>query len=391
MTKLTNEVKSELTDHILPFWTRLMDKENGGIYGVIDYNLNIEKQAPKGGIVTSRFLWTYSAAYRVTKDEKYLEVANNVYDFLVNKIYDSEFKGLYWLVDYQGNPVDTRKHVYTQSFGIYALSEYYRATKKQEALDMAQNLYRLIEENGFNQVNNAYKEEFDREWNEIPNEMLSENGVMADITMNTHIHVLEAYTTLYKAWPDEGLKGRLENLLTILYEKIYNKETKFLGVFFDKKWNSILDIKSFGHDIEASWLIDETLKAIGLEKSEYVQMVIDIAYNIADYAIQEDGSLINEQVDEELDKTRVWWVQAEAIVGFLNAYQRTHDERFLRLVDHLWEYIKENIIDDRENGEWYWSVEADGTPTPKNIGDPWKASYHNGRFCLEIMERLGAE
>lgn len=391
MTKLINEVKSELTDHILPFWSKLVDRESGGIYGVVDYELNIDKQAPKGGIVTSRFLWTYSAAYRVTKDEKYLEVANSIYDFLVNKVYDSEFKGLYWLVDYQGNPVDTRKHVYAQSFGVYALSEYYRATQKPEALEMALNLYRLIEENGFNQENNAYKEEFDREWNEIPNEMLSENGVMADITMNTHIHVLEAYTTLYKAWPDQKLKGRLENLLAILYEKIYNRKTKFLGVFFDKEWNSLLNIKSFGHDIETSWLIDETLKAIGLEKPEYVQMVIDIAYNIADYAIQEDGSLINEQVDEELDKTRVWWVQAEAIVGFLNAYQRTNDERFLRLVEHLWEYIKAHIIDDRENGEWYWSIEPDGTPTKKNIGDPWKASYHNGRFCLEMMERLGAE
>ena len=368
---------------------RLVDKENGGIFGVVDNDLNIDKTADKGGIVTSRFLWTFSAAYRVTNNERYLAVANHLYDFLVNNVYDHEYKGLYWLVDYQGNPKDTRKHVYTQSFGIYALSEYYRATNKPEALEMAKDLYHLIEEKGFNPDNNAYKEEFDREWNEIPNEMLSENGVMADITMNTHIHILEAYTTFYKAWPNEGLKGRLENLLQILFEKIYDQESKFLGVFFDKNWNSLLDIKSFGHDIEASWLIDETLKAIDSEKPEYVQMVIDIAYNIADYAMQEDGSLINEQVGDVVDKTRVWWVQAEACVGFMNAYQRTKDEKFLTLVNQLWEYVKNNLVDKRENGEWYWSIEADGTPTTKrNIGDPWKASYHNGRFCLEIMERV---
>ena len=389
MLKLKKEIAQELTEHILPFWMRLVDKENGGIFGVVDNDLNIDKTADKGGIVTSRFLWTFSAAYRVTNNERYLAVANHLYDFLVNNVYDHEYKGLYWLVDYQGNPKDTRKHVYTQSFGIYALSEYYRATNKPEALEMAKDLYHLIEEKGFNPDNNAYKEEFDREWNEIPNEMLSENGVMADITMNTHIHILEAYTTFYKALPNEGLKGRLENLLQILFEKIYDQESKFLGVFFDKNWNSLLDIKSFGHDIEASWLIDETLKAIDSEKPEYVQMVIDIAYNIADYAMQEDGSLINEQVGDVVDKTRVWWVQAEACVGFMNAYQRTKDEKFLTLVNQLWEYVKNNLVDKRENGEWYWSIEADGTPTTKrNIGDPWKASYHNGRFCLEIMERV---
>ena len=391
MNKLREEVTRELTQHILPFWTKLVDKENGGFYGVVDYDLNVDKKADKGGIVASRFLWTYSAAYRVTRDEKYLAIADHLYDFLVKKLYDQEYNGLYWMVDFKGNPKDTRKHVYTQSFGIYAFSEYYRATNHLEALEMAKKLYFLIEENGFNTENNAYKEEFNREWIEIPNEMLSENGVMADITMNTHIHVLEAYTTLYKAWPNEGLKARLENLLQILFDKIYDQDSKFLGVFFDKNWKNLLAIKSFGHDIEASWLIDETLKAIGSEKPEYVQMVMDIAHNIADYAMQEDGSLINEQVDDEVDQTRVWWVQAEAAVGFMNAYQRSNDEKFLTLATNLWNYIKNNIIDSRENGEWYWSIEPDGTPSVRNIGDPWKASYHNGRFCLEIIERVAAE
>ncbi|MBB5325715.1 mannobiose 2-epimerase [Anoxybacillus tepidamans] len=388
MLTLVREVENELFEHILPFWEKLVDYEYGGIYGKVDFDLRVDQQADKGGIVTSRFLWTFSSAYRVTRNEKYLQIANHLYQFLVENIYDDEYDGLYWLVNYKGEPKDTRKHVYTQSFGIYALSEYYRAKNDENALKLAKNLYFLIENKGFDPKNNAYKEEFDREWNEMPNEMLSENGVLADITMNTHIHVLEAYTNLYKVWSNEQLKERIENLLHILYHNIYDQNSKFLGVFFDKNWNSLIDMKSFGHDIEASWLIDEALKTIGLEKEEYVQMVIDIAYNIAHTAIQADGSLINEQVDDKIDTSRVWWVQAEAMVGFLNAYERTKDVKFLELVKNLWEYTKKYIIDHRDNGEWYWSVDENGIPSKKNICDPWKASYHNGRFCLEVIERM---
>lgn len=388
MNKLKNEVHIELTERILPFWMKLTDEKYGGIFGQVDYDLHVDEKADKGGIVTARFLWTFSAAYRVTGNEAYLKTAQHLYHFLKERVYDEEFAGLYWLVDYKGNPKDTRKHVYTQSFGVYALSEYFRASKDEDALELAKKLFFLIEDKGFDHDANAYREEFDREWNEVPNEMLSENGLLADITMNTHIHVLEAYTTLYKVWPTEQVKERITNLLHILHEKIYNNETKFLGVFFDKEWNSLIDLKSFGHDIEASWLIDEAIKAIGIENPAFDQMVLDIAYNIAGCAIEEDGSLINEQAGNELDRTRIWWVQAEAIVGFYNAYERTKDEKFLTLAEGLWQYIKNHIIDSRENGEWLWAVDPEGAPLNFNVGDPWKASYHNGRFCLEIMERV---
>ncbi|MBS4219274.1 AGE family epimerase/isomerase [Bacillus sp. FJAT-49711] len=388
MKQLKNEVAIELTEHILPFWLRLLDPEYGGMYGLVDYDLNLDKNADKGGIVTARFLWTFSAAYRETGRQEYLDAATMLFRFLKEKVYDHEFAGLYWLVDYKGNPKDARKHIYTQSFGVYSCSEYYLASKDEEAIELAKTLYYLIEENGFNRENNAYREEFDREWNEQPNQMLSDNELLADITMNTHIHVLEAYTTLYKAWPAPELKERIENLLHILHKNIYLQESKFLGVFFDKSWNNLIDLKSFGHDIEASWLIDEAIKTIGIHHPKYNQMVIDIAYNIADCAIEEDGSLINEQVNDEIDRTRVWWVQAEAAVGFYNAYERTGDEKFLKLVNGLWNYIKNNIIDQRENGEWYWAVDPEGIPEIMNIVDPWKASYHNSRFCLEFMKRV---
>ncbi|WP_068619886.1 AGE family epimerase/isomerase [Paenibacillus tuaregi] len=388
MQTLKTEVSRELHEHILPFWSALKDDTYGGFYGEVNYGLQTDQEADKGGIAASRILWAFSSAYVVTKQEKYLPYATHAYKFLKDKVIDHEFRGLYWMVDYQGNPKDTRKHVYTQSFGIYALSEYYKASGDAEALDLAKQLFHLVEELGFDAEINAYKEEFDRHWKETPNEMLSENGVIADITMNTHIHVLEAYTNLFTVWPDSKVRSALENLLEILYSKVYNAETKFLGVFFDSKWNSLLDLKSFGHDIEASWLMDQTLRTLKLDKPEYVQMVIDIAYNIADHAMLEDGSMMNEQEGDHLDKTRVWWVQAEAIVGFYNAYERTQDSRFLKLADQLWSYIKNNLVDKRNGGEWYWSIEPDGTPTAREINGAWKCPYHNSRFCLEIIERV---
>src|SRR5699024_9403387 len=241
---------------------------------------------------TARFLWTFSAAYRVTKKKEYLDCAKHLYVFLRDHLYDYTHKGIYWLVDYQGKPKDTTKHVYAQSFAIYGLSEFYRITQSSEALELAEDIYQLIEEKGYDKENKAYLEEFDRFWNPVTNERLSENGVMAEITMNTHIHVLEAYTTFYKAKPNSDLKQRLIDLLEVHYEKIYDEKSKFLGVFFDKEWNSLVNMKSFGHDIEASWLMDETIQAIGLDNEKYNKMVLDIAYNIADYAMQEDGSLI---------------------------------------------------------------------------------------------------
>lgn len=388
MDILKREVTKELTEHILPFWMGLIDKENGGFFGEIDFELKVNLEADKGGIAAARHLWTFSAAYRITSNEEYLRTATHAYNFIVEKLFDQKYEGLYWMLDHEGNPIDTRKHVYTQAFGIYALSEYYRVTQNEEALDLAKKLYYLIEQKGYNPKNNAYMEEFDRKWNKVPNEMLSENGVIAEITMNTHIHVIEAYTNLYKIWPENELKKRLENLLNIHYEDIYDNDTKSLGVFFDDNWNSILDIKSFGHDIEASWLIDETIKTIENNKPEYSEMVIDIAYEIADYAIQEDGSLINEEVNGHLDQTRIWWVQAEAMVGFINAHERTKDDKFLILAKNLWSYTKKHIIDNRQKGEWFWSVDKDGVVTERSIGEPWKASYHNGRFCLEIIERM---
>ena len=293
------------------------------------------------------------------KNEEYKKAATHAYEFLRDKLIDKEFKGVYWMVDYLGNPIDTRKHVYCQSFAIYALSEYYKATKDKQALDLAMNLFSLVENIGFNKENSAYLEEFDREWNITPNEMLSENGVIAEITTNTHLHVLEGYTNLYSVTNNRVVGERLKELIYTFYNKIYDKEQHLLKIFFDSEWNTIIDVKSYGHDIEASWLIDDAYKALNLKDESIEKMIIDIAYNIK-AQIQEDGSLINESENGVKDYTRVWWVQVEAMVGYLNAYERTHDESFLNIVNNLSSpinidsYVSEVIIN---TGEEYFEDE----------------------------------
>ena len=381
------QVKDELTQTILPFWLNLRDEKYGGMFGKVSFELQVDKQANKGGIATARHLWAFSSSYRVLGHPEYLEMAKHMYSFLSKHCIDKEYGGIYWMLDYKGEVVDCRKHVYTQAFAIYGLSEYYRISKNPEALQLALQLYHLIESKGYDEKNKAYKEEFDREWNETPNEMLSENGVLADRTMNTHIHVLEAYTNLYKVYPNQELKEKLIRLLSIHYKNIY-QANGFLGVFFDKKWNHLIDVKSFGHDIEASWLIDETLKVLGCEEETYHQMVIDVAYNILQHAFHSDGSLLNESENGVIDTTRIWWVQAEALVGFYNAYIKTSDPQFKVAAEKVWSYIMRYIKDPREKGEWYYSVDENGQPIKQNVCEPWKVSYHNSRSCLEIIERI---
>lgn len=385
---LRKKAEEELINHIAPFWLKLSDNENGGFYGEVSYDLKVNKYSVKGGIQTSRILWFFSAAYCVTRNEEYKKAANHAYIFLRDNLLDKKFNGVYWMVDFKGNPSDTRKHIYCQSFAIYALSEYYKATSDEEALTLAMNLFSLIEEVGFNKENSAYLEEFDREWNITKNEMLSENGVIAEITTNTHLHVLEAYTTLYEVTQNSRVGERLEELIYTFYNKIYDKENKYLKIFFDNNWNTIIDLKSYGHDIEASWLIDEAYKALRLKDENIEQMIIDIVYNIKNQ-IQEDGSLINEAENGIKDFTRIWWVQVEAMIGYLNIYERNHDEDLLNIVDRLMTYTMKNMIDLRDGGEWYWSIEPDGNKTERSVAEPWKTPYHNGRFCLEFMKRIG--
>ena len=388
MMNLSEEVHQELNQRIFPFWSNLADYENGGFYGYVGYDGRIDKEAEKGVILNTRILWFFSAMYCLEKKEKTLKLANHAYDFMVNKLFDNKYDGLYWMVDYKGQPTDDRKHIYNQAFGIYGLSQYYKATGKEEALTLAKKLFDIIEKKCEN--SNGYLEEFDRQWNEKENEMLSENEVISDRTMNTHLHVLEAYTLLYEVSKEEKVKARLYYLLDLIKNKIYSEKNHALKVFFDKNWKETIEMQSYGHDIEATWLIDRAAEVLGDKKliESTHAYTLKIAENIYEKAYSPIG-MINETVNGVTDPTRVWWVQAESVLGFYNAYEKTNNNKYLEASQKLFEFIQNFLVDKKENSEWYWKLNEDNSPViGKPIVEPWKCPYHNGRMCIEIIERM---
>ena len=389
---MKDEIKNELQDRILPFWNSLRDNENGGWYGLMDSNLNIDKKAVKGVILHSRILWFYSNAYMMLKSPMYLDNAKHAFEFLREKCYDEKYGGVYWSVNFDGSVHDDMKHSYCQAFFIYAAASYYRASGDKKALELAYEVTELVEKHFADGV--AYREKLSRDWeNELANDELSENGLMADKTMNTTLHLMEAYTELFLADKNPKVLERLKFQLDVMYNKIYDSKNSRLRVFFDKDMNEIGDVHSFGHDIEATWLVDRALDVIGDEvyAEKFREMNSRIVANIAKVAYDsETGSLLNETDKGVVNRKRIWWVQAESVVGFLNAYFMHYGGmEYLDIVTHIWDYIRENFHDKRGGGEWHSELDDNGNPDPaKNIVDMWKCPYHNGRMCFEAIRRL---
>jgi len=385
---MLENILKEAVEHILPFWMEMKDEVYGGYYGGMDCHLNLDKQGDKGGIASARILWSFAAAYNTFGEPVYLNHARHAYDFLITKVLDPSDKGLYWMLDYQGNLIDDRKHVYAQSFGIYALSEYYAASNDETALDQALELFYLIEGKGYDFRIDIYGEEYSKDWKPRNNEMLSENGITATITTNTLLHILEAYTRLHQVSKNVAVKKQLLFLVKIFKDKIWNKESNHMRVFFDEHWNEIIDLTSYGHDIEATWLYDLALKELGLDDNEdYTCFITDIGEQVSRVAMDGDGSIYNESEDGRVDKDRIWWCQAEALVGYVNLMERTGDHRYKDMAERLWLYISDNIVDKRTGGEWYYSVHDDGNASEGQIIEPWKTPYHNLRACIEICKR----
>ena len=387
MNKLSPKSDLNFSQVIAPYWKNLIDRENGGFYGYVDFDLNLDKNAPKGVILNSRILWFFSNAYLTYKDPEMLDYAEHAYLFLRDHCLDREFGGVYWMMQADGDVFDSIKHTYNQAFAIYALSSYYAATGNNEALEIAFEIFQLIEDICTDEK--GYLEAFDREFHPIVNEELSENGVLADRTMNTVLHVLEAYTELYRVSEDEIVGEKLRNIINIVKEQVYNPEKARLEVFFDFNYNSLLDLDSYGHDIEATWLLDRACEVLG--DSELLRTVRGFTGPVAEQVYEHAyklHSLENEWEDGKTDTTRVWWVQAEAVVGFLNAYKYTSDEKYLAAAEDIYSYIEDKMIDKREGSEWFWDLDVNGEPVSrKPIVEPWKCPYHNGRMCFEIKNR----
>ncbi len=382
------EIKEHLTRDLIPFWEGLKDDIYGGFYGYLGYDLALEQQAVKSGILNSRILWFFSNAYLLLGEDPLLDYAKHAFLFLKNHGIDHEFGGVYWSLSFDGKPEDTTKHTYNQAFAVYALSSYYDASKDTEALHMAKELFVLIEEKCKDEF--GYLEAFDRRFEPIENDKLSENGVLAEKTMNTLLHVFEAYTELYRVSQEEYVAKQLRFMLDLAAEKIYNKEAGRQEVFFDRTWNTLIDLYSYGHDIEAAWLIDRGLKILG--DPEYEKKLSAITGTITENIYNRayiDHSLVNEAENGIVDTTRIWWVQAEAVVGFLNGYQRFPEQtKYLAASKDIWGYIENNMIDKRTGSEWYAALDEHGKPLEKPIVEPWKCPYHNGRMCFEVIRRM---
>ena len=392
ITTLRTEVEHELTTGILPFWMEKMaDNVQGGFYGRIDGDDKLHADAPKGAILNARILWTFSAAYRLLRKPEYLETATRAKRYIINKFYDNDFGGVYWSLTADGKPLDTKKQVYAQGFAIYGLSEYARATGDREALDYAVKLFETVEKYSFDRDRNGYIEAFTREWKPIEDMRLSDKDENTSKTMNTHLHILEPYANLYRVWKDERLERQLRNMLDLFTGKILNKKTYHLDLFFDNDWRTDGNIISYGHDIEASWLIHEAALVLGDETllKQIEPVIVNIA-RAADEGLNPDGSMIYERfvAEDHTDCEQHWWVQAENVVGHVNLYQHFGDETALDTAMKCWRFIKDKII-DHANGEWHWSLMPDGTVNRRDDkAGFWKCPYHNGRMCMEIIERF---
>ncbi len=385
---ISAEMKQHLEEVILPFWKGLKDEEFGGFYGFMDTDLNLDKKAVKGCILNSRILWFFSNAWAVLKDASLKEYADHAFDFMKKYCYDEERGGVYWSVTYDGKPEDTTKHTYNQAFAIYALSSYYDISGNEEAISLARKLRDVVEEKCFDEV--GYKEALDIDFNPAENDKLSENGVMADRTMNTLLHVFEAYTELYRVTKDEVAAKKLRWMMDLVAEKIYNPALHRQEVFFDNDYTSLIDLHSYGHDIETAWLVDRGAQVLGDEAyiAKMAPITADLEQNVYKLAYSEN-SFKNECERGVDNETRVWWVQAEAVVGFYNGWQKDNSKtHYLEAAQNIWEFIKEHVVDKRPGSEWFSEVDVNGVPRmEKPILEPWKCPYHNGRMCMEMIKR----
>lgn len=387
-----NGFKKELEGNILSFWIeKMQDKEYGGFYGQIDGNNILYPQANKGAILNARILWTFSSAYRILRNPMYLKVAQRAFDYLVTYFIDKTYGGVYWELDYKGNPVNTKKQTYVQGFALYGFSEFYRATGNIYALELAKEFFYLIEK-CYDNESGGYLEAYTQDWKPIDDMRLSEKDANEKKTMNTHLHVLEPYTNLCRIWKDEQLETAQKRLINVFVEKILDEKTNHLNLFFDEQWNIKSTAISYGHDIEASWLLFEASEVLGDEK--LLGKIKSVSLNIANAAtegLDADGSMLYEKDGDHVDKERHWWVQAEAVVGYMYAYKNSHNTAYKEKAARIWAYIRNQIV-DQENGEWYWSRLSDDTINNKDDkAGFWKCPYHNGRMCMEMIEHFNLE
>lgn len=382
-------IERHLKKKIIPFWTKFLDHEYDGFYGSIDTpTLQIKKHAPKGLVQQARMLWSFSAMQNHLKPKNYLPYMTSAYRYLMNSLKDTQNAGFYWLSDYKGHPLDQRKITYGQGFVIYGLSEYYKATKNQEALEEALALYQLIENKAKNSETLAYWEEFDSNWNKTECLILGDGVLHTAYTLNTTLHLLEAYMNLYDASHSEMVRQSVISLMEFFKNNLYDELGKTLHAYLDEFLQPIGNMISFGHNIEAAWLLDEACEIIDYHDVEIEKMTSSLVEQV-----YHDGFYCryvqNHRINESRDASIIWWVQSEAMIGFYNHYQKTQDYKYLHACEKIWETINSCLVDSRENGEWFWSCDENSQPNyERGEAELWKTPYHNSRAMMELIERM---
>lgn len=392
LQNLKKEATLEL-DNILNWWAKhMIDNHNGGFYGRIDGRGKLHPLADKSVILNTRILWTFSAAAILYPENmEWRQLADRAFDYLLHYFWDRKEGGVFWMLDCYGVPSQDKKQIYAQAFTIYALVAYYELTQNREALEKAKETFWLIEQYSHDELYGGYFEAFSRNWNEISDLRLSEKDANEAKTMNTHLHILEAYTALYRIMPTAEVRLALRSLVLLFLEKFIDSDTNHLQLFFDEKWQLKSDEISFGHDIECSWLLCEAAEILQDDNLLYdvQKKAVAIAGRTLAEGIDRDGGIFNTADSQGLtNRDKDWWPQAEAVVGFFNAWQITKKDFFLQTTLNSWQFIQTYLL-DITNGEWFWALNADGTPDLLNDkAGPWKCPYHNSRTCIEVIRRL---
>ena len=386
------QFETELRGNILLFWEQhTLDRENGGFYGAVTNDLRIRNQVERSAVLCSRILWTFSTAARLYGEESYLRTAKWAFDYLSSRFWDEQYQGIYWSLDGHGRPFNNRKHTYAQAFSIYGLSAYYQATGEPKSLALARQLFELIETHTFDPVNGGNIECRARDWSELADMRLSPIEINSSKSMNTLLHLMEAYTSLFQVWPDKTLAGKLRGLVEVFLDHVIDPHSGHQHLFFDNQWNSLSDHISYGHDIETSWLLLETAEVLGDPAllARVRSTSVAMAQVVYDQAFRVDGSILY-----ELDSSgspgkdaRHWWAHAEAVVGFYNAYQLSNQAHFARAAGQVWNYIQAHFV-DRQNGDWFKLLTTAGKPVLRHykVG-PWECPYHHARMCYEMIRR----
>lgn len=391
LLKMRSEMELDLRENILPFWMhRVMDQAGQNFAGEVDGNGVADSSAVKGSILTARMVWTFANAYRTYRLPEYLDAANLVYRWLDGKCWDHENGGVYWSIDSGGAPLETRKHVYANAFAMYAYAEYFRATGNTSALDRARTIFRLFEQHAHDPVHGGWFESYSKDWQPLDDARLAADETNAPKSMNTHLHVLEALTNLLRVWDDLALRVRLKEAIRIFLDHIIDADTHHFVLFMDQDWEPLHEAVSYGHDIEGSWLLVEAAGVLG--EPDLIREVNACALNMARAVLEEgsdeDGAILYEFDPHGPGNTdKVWWAEAETVVGFLNAFELSGDEAFILAANRAWTFIQNHII-DREHGEWRYGTQRNLLPLPKELAGFWKCPYHNSRMCFEVIARI---